>query len=454
MRHEVDAVFAADAIARLTGVPGVAAVTAGPGRHQHDHRGQERAARAVAGGAARRRHGDHAQGARLAPGHRPAVADRAARQVAGARSTGRATSRRSSRRPSRRRADGVPGPVFVECPGRPALRRGDGARAGTAPAPGRGEAAGARQRLERWYLERHLDEPVRQARTAPAPAGPRPPAGGPMPGTSAVRRAARALAAPSGRSSSSGRRRCCTRSTRVALRAALETLGVPVYLSGMARGPARRRGIRSSMRHKRREALREADCVVLLGVPDDFRLDYGRHVGARRRSSPPTAASTTCRRTAGPKIGALADPALFLRRARRAGRRPAPRWADWLEALRARDRRARERDRRQAAEPPGVRLEPARPAAARSTRCLDDDAVLVADGGDFVATASYIVRAARAALAGSTPGVVRHARRRRRLRARRQARRAPTRRSGSSTATARSPTAWPSSTPSCATACR
>ena len=30
-RHEVNAVFAADATARLTGVPGVAAVTAGPG---------------------------------------------------------------------------------------------------------------------------------------------------------------------------------------------------------------------------------------------------------------------------------------------------------------------------------------------------------------------------------------------------------------------------------------
>ena len=29
-RHEVNAVFAADAVSRLTGVPGVAAVTAGP----------------------------------------------------------------------------------------------------------------------------------------------------------------------------------------------------------------------------------------------------------------------------------------------------------------------------------------------------------------------------------------------------------------------------------------
>src|SRR6476659_4204297 len=31
VRHEADAVFAADAVARLTGIPGVAAVTAGPG---------------------------------------------------------------------------------------------------------------------------------------------------------------------------------------------------------------------------------------------------------------------------------------------------------------------------------------------------------------------------------------------------------------------------------------
>ena len=31
VRHEVNAVFAADAVARLTGIPGVVAVTAGPG---------------------------------------------------------------------------------------------------------------------------------------------------------------------------------------------------------------------------------------------------------------------------------------------------------------------------------------------------------------------------------------------------------------------------------------
>ena len=36
------------------------------------------------------------------------------------------------------------------------------------------------------------------------------------------------------------------------------------------------------MRHHRHEAPRGADCVILAGVPRDFRLDYGRHI---RRSS-------------------------------------------------------------------------------------------------------------------------------------------------------------------------
>ena len=34
VRHEATTVFAADAVARLTGIPGVAAVTAGPGKNR------------------------------------------------------------------------------------------------------------------------------------------------------------------------------------------------------------------------------------------------------------------------------------------------------------------------------------------------------------------------------------------------------------------------------------
>ena len=55
-------------------------------------------------------------------------------------------------------------------------------------------------------------------------------------------------------------------------------LGVPAYLSGMARGLL---GAANplQMRHQRKKALKEADLVIVAGVPFDFRLNYGRDIG-------------------------------------------------------------------------------------------------------------------------------------------------------------------------------
>ena len=47
---------------------------------------------------------------------------------------------------------------------------------------------------------------------------------------------------------------------------AIEGLNIPVFLSGMARGLLGK-DHPLQLRHKRRLALREADVVVLLGVP-------------------------------------------------------------------------------------------------------------------------------------------------------------------------------------------
>ena len=60
------------------------------------------------------------------------------------------------------------------------------------------------------------------------------------------------------------------------LQAAVIALGIPTYLSGMARGLLGRDALH--MRHKRSNALKEADVVVLAGVPCDFRLNYGRSI--------------------------------------------------------------------------------------------------------------------------------------------------------------------------------
>ncbi|MCB0052670.1 MAG: thiamine pyrophosphate-binding protein, partial [Caldilinea sp.] len=96
------------------------------------------------------------------------------------------------------------------------------------------------------------------------------------------------------------------------LAAALAQIGAPVYLSGMARGLLGR-DHPSQMRHKRRDALREADFVLLAGVPCDFRLDYGNHI---RRSAVYVSANRSradLTKNRKPSIGLLADPSLTLR---------------------------------------------------------------------------------------------------------------------------------------------
>jgi acetolactate synthase-1/2/3 large subunit len=154
------------------------------------------------------------------------------------------------------------------------------------------------------------------------------------------------------------------------------------------------------MRHARRNALREADCVLLAGVPCDFRLDYGRHV---RRSATLIAANRS-RKDANlnrrPTIAAIGDAGLTLEAlAQRLGdkaQRP-----DWIATLRARDD-AREREIDVQAAKAGEHVNPVAFFRALD-RVAGERAVMVADGGDFVATASYIVRP-RAPLGWLDPG--------------------------------------------------
>ena len=174
------------------------------------------------------------------------------------------------------------------------------------------------------------------------------------------------------------------------LAAAVARLGIPVYLSGMARGLLGR-DHPLQMRHQRRQALREADCVLLAGVPCDFRLDYGKHV---RRSATLIAANRSAkdaRLNRKPDIAAIGDAGLFLQalaQAQPAAPQPA-RLAAWIAQLRGARRRTRARDR-PAGEASGEFVNPI--ALFRTLeKELGDNAVLVADGGDFVATASYVL---------------------------------------------------------------
>jgi acetolactate synthase-1/2/3 large subunit len=394
VRDEATAVFAADAAARLSGLPGVAAVTAGPGITNTitalKNAQLAQSPLLVLGGAAptalqgRGALQDIAQRPLVAPHVKRFVAVRRVRELGPAVAEALALAR-----------EGVPGPVFVETPV-DLLYDEASIRQWYAEAAGQGRSL--TERALRWYLQRHAERLL--AGSADADSGTPRPVLTPVPSEAALAQAAAALRRAERPLAVIGSQAVVDAAQVHALAAAVGRLGVPVYLSGMARGLLGREHP-LQLRHARRQALREADCVLLAGVPCDFRLDYGRHV---RRGATLIAANRSARDARlnrRPDVAVIGDAGQCLQQlAARHGAAP-PRWAAWLAALHERDA-AREAEIEREAAQRGTYVNP-----LALLRTLDavaaDDAVFVADGGDFVGTASYVLRP-RGALAWLDPG--------------------------------------------------
>jgi len=396
VRHEATAVFAADAVARLSGVPGVAAVTAGPG-----------ATNTITA----------VKNAQLAQSPVVLLAGAAATVLKGRGALqdidqmalfkphvkwARAVTRVRDLAPTLRQAfqiarSGVPGPVFVECPV-DLLYDEAVIREWYAASTPKGN--GLADRAVRTYLnyqarrifagaDAAADESVSEVRAV-------------APSSEVLARAARRIAKAERPVLVVGSQALIDASQADAIAAAIERLGIPVYLSGMARG-LMGPGHVLHRRHQRRKALREADLVVLAGVPSDFRMDYGRNV---RRSACLISANRSridLNRNRRPDVGALADAGLFLRElADKLGSDPGTRWSEWQELLLARDAE-REAEIDTDASKSGEFINPVK-LCQRVDAQLPDDSVIVADGGDFVGTASYIVKP-RKPLSWLDPGV-------------------------------------------------
>lgn len=381
VRDEATAVFAADATARLTGLPGVAAVTAGPGITNTitalKNAQLAQSPVVLIGGAAptalqgRGALQDIPQRPLLAPHVKRFIAVRRVRELGAAVDEAFALSR-----------EGVPGPVFIECPV-DLLYDEASIRQWYAEAAGKGRSIP--DRLLRWYLHRHAQR-MFEGGDAAASSQPRTVAvagagdGALQACIDVLKRAQKPLMVI-------GSQAVVDAQQASALALAVGELGVPVYLSGMARGllgpdhPLQ-------LRHKRREALRESDCVLLAGVPCDFRLDYGRHV---RRSAKLIAANRSprdARLNRRPDVSMMGDAGASIRQLARRMQGTAHR-PDWIAQLRGRDT-ARETEIDTQAAARGEFVNPLALLRALE-RDLPPQAVLVADGGDFVATASYVL---------------------------------------------------------------
>lgn len=223
------------------------------------------------------------------------------------------------------------------------------------------------------------------------------------PPSSAVRRAAALLAQSERPVLVAGSQAVLDTAAVGELAHAIDGLGVPVYLAGGARGLLGA-SHELQLRHRRKEALRQADLVLLAGIPLDFRLDYGRQIQRRSTLVMVNRHAADLTQNRRPRLAVHADPGSFLRALAARRGDGARRWPEWTATLRARDAEREQDIAAQAVMPVAGGLVNPLHLCRAIEALLAPGSVIVADGGDFVGTASYVLRP-RAPLSWLDPGV-------------------------------------------------
>jgi acetolactate synthase I/II/III large subunit len=178
------------------------------------------------------------------------------------------------------------------------------------------------------------------------------------------------------------------------LRNLVESAHLPLSVNGMARGMLPR-GHPLFFPRARGPALGEADLIVVVGVPLDFRLNWGQppvfpddvrlifiDVDSHRKHRAPDVALYGDLKAA---LAALGE-----------GVRGTPKRDSWLEKLRAADATSRQRDQAMT-QSDSSPVHPAR-LIAEVDRFCDPDAILIGDGGDFVSFAGRLIERAKPGL--------------------------------------------------------
>jgi acetolactate synthase-1/2/3 large subunit len=397
VRDEVNAVFAADAVARLTGKPGVAAVTAGPG---------------VTNTITALKNAQMAQSPLiLLGGAAPTVLkNRGSLQDIDQLSLVKSIVKMDVtivrncdvipvvEQAFRVAPSGVPGPVFIECPidllySEELVREWYGSK------PDASQKPGLKSRMLDYYLKRHVDQMFECEFQEMKP------------GTYTVKSADLNIGEVSKAAVMIG---TAERPVMIVgsqamlhpqeadrLAQAVTAIGIPTYLTGMARGLLGK-SYPLLMRHHRKEALKQADLVMLAGMPFDFRLNYGRAIGADVKVISVNRSKADLTMNRRPDLGVLSDPFLFLCALPEVLGSQKALWDSWVKNLRKNDD-AREQEIQDLADEHTEYLNPLL-LLKKLDDFIDDQSIIVADGGDFVASASYTLKP-RAPLSWLDPGV-------------------------------------------------
>jgi acetolactate synthase-1/2/3 large subunit len=394
VRDEANAVFAADAVARMTGTLGVAAVTAGPG---------------VTNTITAVKNAQMAQSPLIIFGGATAtmLKGRGSLQDIDQMSVMKPITKWATtvktvpalapivERACQLAVEGVPGPVFIEVPV-DLLYPEATVREWYAKEAGNGKGIGAK--AVELYIRGHL---YRQFRAPAMPEVHMPTKLPQLFGDTAVERAVEAIKRAERPVIVVGSQALVGVKDPGRLARAIGMLGAPVFLGGMARGLLGRTH-EIQLRHNRGAALKQADVIVVCGFPFDFRLGYGRGLNRDATLIAANLSAHELRKNRRPDIAAEMHAGEFLIAVSERISSAGDRWRGWLDELRGKEA-ARDAEIQVKAQHAGELIDPVH-FFLRMEQAMADDAVLVVDGGDFVATASYIVRP-RAPLSWLDPGV-------------------------------------------------
>ncbi|XP_022523964.2 2-hydroxyacyl-CoA lyase 2 [Astyanax mexicanus] len=385
-RHEATAVFAADAVARLSGTVGVAAVTAGPGLTNtvtavKNAQMAESPLLLIGGAAATLLQGrgalqDIDQMSLFKPLCKFCASVRSVREIV----------------PTVRRAlavaqSGTPGPVFIEFP-IDTLYPYHVVEKEFSP---KSTPKGIVGRITAWYLNNHLMNLFAGAWEvvdfSPLPVHI------PQATDQEVQRCVELVSRAKKPVILLGSQATLPPTPVNEIRKALESLGIPCFLGGMSRGML---GKNSPLhiRQNRRDALKEADLVLLAGTVCDFRLSYGRVLNRRSKIITVNRDKSQLLKNSDifwkPTVAIQGDVGSFLLRISK-GLEGHTFPQDWAENLKEGDKAKEKANRAKAEEKTERHLNPLS-VLQRVDELMAEDSIIVADGGDFVGSAAYIMR--------------------------------------------------------------
>ena len=389
VRDEVSAVFAADAVSRLTDSVGVAIVTAGPGVTNtitaiKNAQMAQSPVLLIGGAAATLLKGrgslqDIDQISLLKTYVKSAVSVKKTRDVIPtlANALNTATS-------------GVPGPVFVELPIDLLYPEEDIRKEFINQLPKSGYFA----KIAHWYVERHLNDlfsskkssikvkPVKEFKLDQRK----------------IDKAALAIVKAKKPVFLLGNQVTQNKEFLPMCLKSIDKLSVPTFTSGMARG-CFGSSDKYFFRHNRKHALKNADVVVTLGIPLDFRLGYGFSINKDATLIAVNKSKEDLNKNRKPDIGIHADPSRIMHEIGKIINPPSCK--EWIKELTGLEEK-RETEILQFSKYETDFVNPVH-LCKTIDKFIDEESILVADGGDFVGTASYTIRP-RSALGWLDPG--------------------------------------------------